>query len=184
VWSNIDVKGFARSAIPALLRAGISALYIGGNGHTSPAHTPPIRGLQPVVGVANATAFRWMDSANNVSIPVLYHDGYGGYTHPSEAIVTTTGVGMMSYFRSDNSGPPLTLREADLVYSTVQGHFPHAEVLASSFDAFAAEVRCAFSDRNVHSRMPLVPTPARFKRAGVCPMGFRSGVHSSYRLTL
>jgi heat shock protein beta len=33
------------------------------------------------------------------------------------------------------------------------------------------KVRCAFSDRNLHSRMPLVPTPARFtarfKRAGV-----------------
>jgi hypothetical protein len=28
-------------------------------------------------------------------------------------------------------------------------------------------VRCAFFGRNLHSRMPLVPTPARFKRAGV-----------------
>jgi hypothetical protein len=27
--------------------------------------------------------------------------------------------------------------------------------------------RCAFFDRNLHSRMPLVPTPARLKRAGV-----------------
>jgi hypothetical protein len=29
------------------------------------------------------------------------------------------------------------------------------------------EVRCAFFDGNLHSRMPLVPTPARLKRAGV-----------------
>jgi hypothetical protein len=29
------------------------------------------------------------------------------------------------------------------------------------------DVRCAFTGRNLHSRMPLVPTPARFKRAGV-----------------
>jgi hypothetical protein len=29
------------------------------------------------------------------------------------------------------------------------------------------EARCAFFDRNLHSRMPLVPTPARLKRAGV-----------------
>jgi hypothetical protein len=28
-------------------------------------------------------------------------------------------------------------------------------------------VRCAFSDRDLHSRMPLVPTPARLKRACV-----------------
>jgi hypothetical protein len=32
---------------------------------------------------------------------------------------------------------------------------------------FAFEAaRCAFFDRNVHSRMPLIPTPARLKRAG------------------
>jgi hypothetical protein len=30
-----------------------------------------------------------------------------------------------------------------------------------------ASVRCAFSDRNLHSRMPLDPTPARLKRADV-----------------
>jgi hypothetical protein len=30
-----------------------------------------------------------------------------------------------------------------------------------------AAVRCALFDRNVHSRMPLVPTPARYKQAGV-----------------
>jgi hypothetical protein len=29
------------------------------------------------------------------------------------------------------------------------------------------EVRCAFFDRNLHSRMPLVPTPARLMRACV-----------------
>jgi hypothetical protein len=36
-------------------------------------------------------------------------------------------------------------------------------------------VRCAFSDRNLHSRMPLVPTPARFKRRRVAngiPLGW------------
>jgi hypothetical protein len=30
-----------------------------------------------------------------------------------------------------------------------------------------SEARCAFFGRNLHSRMPLVPTPARLKRAGV-----------------
>jgi hypothetical protein len=29
----------------------------------------------------------------------------------------------------------------------------------------AADVRCAFSHRNLHSRMPLDPTPVRLKRA-------------------
>jgi hypothetical protein len=34
-------------------------------------------------------------------------------------------------------------------------------------DAIVDMARCAFFDRNLHSRMPLVPTPARLKRAGV-----------------
>jgi hypothetical protein len=32
----------------------------------------------------------------------------------------------------------------------------------------AVGVRCSFSDRNLHSRMPLVPTPARLKRVHAC----------------
>jgi hypothetical protein len=48
--------------------------------------------------------------------------------------------------------------------------------------------RCAFSDRNLHSRMPLVPTHVRLKLLHACgqsrPMTFLSRVHSSYRLTL
>jgi hypothetical protein len=31
----------------------------------------------------------------------------------------------------------------------------------------AQRARCAFSGRNLHSRMPLVPTPARLKQSGV-----------------
>jgi hypothetical protein len=42
-------------------------------------------------------------------------------------------------------------------------------------------VRCAFFDRYLHSRMSLVPTPARLKRTCVCPIDFLSGVHCSYR---
>jgi hypothetical protein len=39
-------------------------------------------------------------------------------------------------------------------------------------------VRCAFSDRNPHSRMPLDPAHVHLKRTRVCPMAFLSGVHS------
>jgi hypothetical protein len=43
------------------------------------------------------------------------------------------------------------------------------------------KVQCAFFDRNLHARMPLVHTPARLKRACVWPTAFISGVHYSYR---
>jgi ABC-type multidrug transport system fused ATPase/permease subunit len=37
------------------------------------------------------------------------------------------------------------------------------------------KARCAFFGRNLHSRIPLDPTPARLKRADVCPMGIPLG---------
>jgi hypothetical protein len=57
--------------------------------------------------------------------------------------------------------------------AAVGGATADAVVVASLVPATATlpisvgGVRCTFSDRNLHSRMPLVPTPARFKRAGV-----------------
>jgi hypothetical protein len=43
----------------------------------------------------------------------------------------------------------------------------------------------AFSDRNLHSRMPLDPTHVRFEAlACVRPIAFLSGAHSSYRFAL
>jgi hypothetical protein len=44
-----------------------------------------------------------------------------------------------------------------------------------------SRARCAFSDRNLHSRMPLDPTHVRLKRTCVCPMAFLSEVYCSYR---
>jgi hypothetical protein len=45
-------------------------------------------------------------------------------------------------------------------------------------------VWCAFFDRNLRSRMPLVPKPARLKRACVWPKAFLLDFHSSYRFSL
>jgi hypothetical protein len=41
----------------------------------------------------------------------------------------------------------------------------------------AMKARCALFDRILRSKMPLVPTPARLKRASVGPIAFLSGVH-------
>jgi hypothetical protein len=43
---------------------------------------------------------------------------------------------------------------------------------------YAKGVRCAFSDGNLHSRMPLVPTPARLKLLQACDQW-----HSSRKFT-
>ena len=46
VWSNVDVKGFARSAVPLLRKAGVHTLYIGANGKPRPPDQQRTRGLQ------------------------------------------------------------------------------------------------------------------------------------------
>jgi hypothetical protein len=76
VWSNVDVKGFARSAIPLLKKAGVNTLYIGTNGGP---RNGGGSGLQPVVGDANATMFQWHDPPSGESVTVLYSEGYGSY---------------------------------------------------------------------------------------------------------
>lgn len=143
VWSNVDVKGFARSAVPLLRKAGVDALYVGQNGHPSYAPTVPTRGLQPVVGRSNASVFNWCDPVSERCMPVLYHLGYGGYETSDTCVVAPGGVALCSYFRTDNAGPPLTTAEVSLVFDTVRANFPNASVVASSFDEFAAEMLAA-----------------------------------------
>ncbi len=141
-WANVDVKGFARSAIPLLRQRGVGALYIGANGRPGavPAGATPTRGLQPVVGAANATMFLWTDPPSNTSIPLLWHDGYGGYSERSSCIISPNGVALASYFRTDNAGPPDNTTEVQNVFDQVRRVFPHAtSVVASSFGEFAAQ---------------------------------------------
>ena len=68
VWSNVDVKGFARSAVPLLRKAGVETLYVGTNGGPRPPAEARNRGLQPVVGDANATMFVWHDPPSGAEV--------------------------------------------------------------------------------------------------------------------
>jgi hypothetical protein len=64
-------------------------------------------------------------------------------------------------------------------------HAPSVNVCQhNNWTVAQCSARCAFSDRNLHLRMPLVPTYVRLQRTCVRPMAFLSEFHSSYRLTL
>jgi hypothetical protein len=82
---------------------------------------------------------------------------------------------------ADSDGHDSTVQKQRLSYVSKNGyggnraHFPKFVVF------MVAGVRCAPFDGILHSRMPLVPTPARLKRTCVWPMAFLSGVHFSYR---
>ena len=146
VWSNVDVKGFARASIPLLRAAGVNFLSIGQNGHPSDDGGSHSRGMQPAVGGSNATMFRWRDKRSGEEVVVLYHDGYGGPVlqgHGTygvdDCLLSPNGVALASYFRSDNAGPPESVAEVQEVIDSVQKLFPNARVVPSSFDRFAEE---------------------------------------------
>ena len=155
VWSNADVKGFVRSAIPSMVSAGVNVLSVNTNGHPRPCSHNDCPGPQPAVGNNNASLFRWRDPPSNKSVTVIFHNSYANRynlnsrgrlaTDRSEAIIVG-GTALMSYFRSDNTGPPDSLAEVKSVFAATQAVFPQAEVIASSLDAFATE---ALSDSAV-----------------------------------
>jgi hypothetical protein len=141
VWSNVDVKGFARSSIPLLAAAGVTALYIGANGDIESPSVARSKGLQPVVGPRNSALFRWTDPVSNTEMVVMYHAGYGGYTDGNNGrdtcLISSGGVALCSDWRSDNSGPPETALEVRGVFAALRKEFPGAEIRASSLGEFA-----------------------------------------------
>ena len=154
VWANIDVPGFARSSIPLLRRAGVSALSIcanvGGNGADS--NSVPLE----FVGRKNATMFRWHDPVSDAQILVLYHraqhdtlseiplaspfNTYGGFTRADNTLVTPTGTAFASFIGADNSGPPQTAFEVRRIFRTTRALFPKAKVFGSTWSRFVADI--------------------------------------------
>jgi hypothetical protein len=101
-----------------------------------------------------------------------------GSTSTTSAVPTTTSA----------PSPTTTLSNDDVLAATTKRKSSSSATIAVPVTlavlGLLVGVLCAFSDSNLHSRMALVPTPARLKLAGVCSMAFLSGVHSSYRFTL
>ena len=83
VWSNVDVRGFVRSAIPRMKAMGVDFLSINTNGKprlcrglNEPGPLPVCPGPQPAVGGKNATMFRWRDPISEQEVTVLFHNSY------------------------------------------------------------------------------------------------------------
>jgi hypothetical protein len=103
-------------------------------------------------------------------------DGWGGPTGCAHSQLSHSARHLHAYCSHGNPCPNTEGTQSTSrcprngLYALVAATAPH-KVLTAAVTG-PPGVRCAFSDRNVHSRMPLVPTP------------FLSGVHSSYRFTL
>lgn len=138
-----DVTGHTRALVPLLAEAGVRLLHIGVNPASSFPQVPPL--------------FRWRDPASGTQVLVMYHTTYGDLAHPGRAPQGTDGL--VFAHTGDNQGPqdPDKLRHE---LAEARAAFPHAEVTASTLDAFARsliplegtlpELTCEIGDNWIH----------------------------------
>jgi hypothetical protein len=118
-----DVPGHTRGIVPLLAAAGVELLHIGVNGASTPPDVPP--------------AFVWREPGG-AEVAVMYQrGGYGD-------VVPVAGVRSALAFAhtGDNHGP----QDAHAVivqFAVLRERFPGARVVASTMDAFAADLRPA-----------------------------------------
>lgn len=135
-----DVPGTTRALVPILVRNNITAISIGVNGG-SPAPAMPNPGV-------------WRDPASSTS--VLYMQTGQGQGYPNNpgpdpancggmcasSCVTFSGLthALCWAFRTDNSGPPMDADEVYRQFDIARWQFPGANVYASTYDNFTAQL--------------------------------------------
>jgi|EP01047_Picozoa_sp_COSAG01_P006611 hypothetical protein len=164
-YSQRDVPGLTRAAIPLLVSAGVKAITVGENKDCAPVNVPPI--------------FRWRDNSTETEVLALFHaHGYGrrrrrrlhtggevessadAYRasvaccrkglpkccatsiHPQDCVaVPAAGAALCYAWKQDNQGPH-SYDEAHIVFAEAQKMFPSATVVASdAFDDFVQAVQ-------------------------------------------
>eukprot|EP00463_Aulacantha_scolymantha_P000445 TRINITY_DN1267_c0_g2_i2.p1 TRINITY_DN1267_c0_g2~~TRINITY_DN1267_c0_g2_i2.p1 ORF type:complete len:434 (-),score=108.40 TRINITY_DN1267_c0_g2_i2:2-1192(-) len=115
-----DVMNVTKNVVPFLEQSSKKYLTIGSNGAGVPPAVPKIHNWNGII--------------------VAYHPyGYGGYGL-KDCAESPNGVALCTEFRTDNTGPPKNSTEVEKVLNAVRKNYPDAEVIASSFDDFFAEV--------------------------------------------
>jgi len=115
-----DVPGHTRSMIPYLAEAGIRFLHIGVNGASRAPDVPP--------------AFVWR-APDRSEIVVLYAAGGYGMEHVLDGMDDV----LLFAHSGDNLGPP-SVEEVVSIFQEARQRFPHAAVVASTLDRFAAKL--------------------------------------------
>ena len=147
VLSTRDVPGFDRSIIPRLREVGITALSLGMNGRIFPQNVPPAFVWRDEGPIPDSLAIEGADPVtvtppSGKDILALWHPrGYGELGD----FVTIPGLShALAYdWRGDNQGPPEDSGEVVEGFKAVRAVFPGATVVASTLDAFVAEIEAA-----------------------------------------
>ncbi len=125
-----DVPGHTRGIVPLLAEAGIEFLHLGVN----PASTPP--GVPPV--------FVWQ-APGGAQVIVMYQKGsYGDLS-----VVPGLSEALAFAHTGDNLGPQ-SPEQVSAAYKHIRERFPRAEVVGSTLNAFAEQLR------RVRDQLPVV----------------------------
>eukprot|EP00879_Flechtneria_rotunda_P010814 GHRR01011301.1.p1 GENE.GHRR01011301.1~~GHRR01011301.1.p1 ORF type:complete len:838 (+),score=278.05 GHRR01011301.1:406-2919(+) len=134
-----DVPGLTRAAIPVLTSRGIKGLTGGVNGFSAPP------------GVPHSTPFIWKDEESEQQIFAMWHaGGYAGVTegldldgHDDCVRVEGFKHVLCANWRSDNIGPPDTLKELQQLYNITRSQWPGAQVTASTLNTYLGHLQDA-----------------------------------------
>lgn len=140
VLSQRDVPGLTAGAIATLVNeCGVRGVTVGVNPGSSPPAVPKI--------------FQWkLHEESSESLIAMWHPG--GYpTNPGPSLSKAGGLSLMDStiaeddgqalvfaFRTDNSGPPLSLDEIHTAFDILERQFEGAKVFASTLDNFVNSV--------------------------------------------
>jgi len=114
-----DVPGHTLGMVPLLAAAGVKFLHLGVNTASPVPQVPPI--------------FRWR-APDGSEIVVMYQASYGETDFPAGP-----EIGLSFAHTSDNIGPQSVGQTVDTLRAMRHAH-PDAEIIASTLDAFAAEM--------------------------------------------
>lgn len=113
-----DVPGHTLGIVPRLAAAGVRYLHIGVNSASSRPRVPRL--------------FLW--KVGGAEVVVHYADSYGDQTP-----VAGLDEALVFSFSGDNQGPP-TKEGIERAWRDLRSQYPHAEMVASTLDAFAESV--------------------------------------------
>jgi hypothetical protein len=121
-----DVPGHTIGIVPLLARAGLEFLHLGVNAASAVPDVPEF--------------FIWR-APDGSEVVVNYARSYGA-TELGVAVAPGTTAALHLAHTGDNHGPP-AVEEVEALFSRLRSEYPTARIVASTLDAFAADVLAA-----------------------------------------
>ncbi|XP_071104844.1 uncharacterized protein [Haliotis cracherodii] len=144
--SQRDVPGMTQALLPLLVQHGIAAVSVGVNPMSAPPAVPKIFRWEfqgaSVIGMWNPFGYP-QNPGPNPANP-------GGLSADNCVIFPGLADAMCFAFRTDNSGPPETVKEVLSNFEISRAIFPNAEVQGSTFEAFVEAAQ------SVKAQLPVV----------------------------